>query len=112
MIISTITFSYPNDGRKLKKLIQALVQSGKVACAQVTNYIHSYCIREGKLTKSQEKLVTCKLLESNKSIVLEMIKKQHPYDVPEILIESKECNEEYGKRVEECATKSSSKKSK
>ena len=101
--ICIITFSYPNDGRKLKKMIQALVQSGKVACAQVTNYIHSYYVWEGKFTKSQEKLVTCKLLESNKDIVLEMIKKQHPYDVPEILIETKECNEEYGKRVEESA---------
>lgn len=80
------------------------MQSWKVACAQVINYIHSYYIREGKLTKSQEKLVVCKLAETNKAAVLEMIKKQHPHQVPEILIESKECNEDYGKRVEETKT--------
>jgi uncharacterized protein involved in tolerance to divalent cations len=94
-------FSYPNDGRKLKKFVQWLVQSGKVACAQVTNYVHSYYMREGKFTKTNEKLVVCKLALENKDIVLEMIKKQRPYKVPEILCEVVDCNEEYAKWMEE-----------
>jgi periplasmic divalent cation tolerance protein len=99
--ICLITFSYPNDGRKLKKLVQSLVLSWKVACIQVTNYVHSYYMREGKLTKKQEKLVTCKLLESNSEIVLWLIKNQHPYEIPEILVEKKMVNDEYAHWVEE-----------
>lgn len=103
MDIALVSFSYPNSGRQLKKLIQSLVQSGLVACAQVTNYAHSYFIREGKLKKYQEKLVVCKLLPEYISKVVSMIEKQHPYSIPEILIETKQCNNAYADRVSSCA---------
>lgn len=101
MQIAKITFSYPNDGRKLKKLVQMLVQWWFVACIQVINYMHSYYMREGKLTKEQEKLVVCKTSLDKKDKLIEIIKKNHPYETPEILIEIVECNEEYEKRVGE-----------
>lgn len=101
MLISKITFSYSNDGRKLKKLIQAIVQGGFAACVQVINYMHSYYMREWKLKKEQEKLVVCKTALWNKDRLIEFIKKNHPYSIPEILVETVECNEEYGKWVGE-----------
>ena len=103
MNIAIVSFSYPNNGRQLKKLIQSLVQSGLVACAQVTNYMHSYFVREGKLKKAQEKFVVCKLLPEHTAKVVAAIEKQHPYDIPEILIETKECNQAYGDWVSSCA---------
>lgn len=101
MQIAKISFSYPNDGRKLKRLIQILVQWGFAACVQIINYMHSYYIREGKLKKEQEKLVVCKASVDKKDKLMDIIKKNHPYEVPEILIEIVECNEEYGKWIEE-----------
>lgn len=101
MQIARITFSYSNDGRKLKRLVQMLVQWGFAACVQVMNYMHSYYIREWKLAKEQEKLVVCKTSLDKKDKLIEIVKKNHPYDIPEILIEIVECNEEYGKRVGE-----------
>lgn len=99
--IYLLTFSYPNDGRKLKKLVQSLVQSWKVACIQVTNYVHSYYMREWKLVKKQEKLVTCKLFESNSESAIALIQSQHPYEIPEIILEKKMVNDEYAGWVEE-----------
>lgn len=101
MQIAKITFSYSNDGRKLKKLVQMLVQWWFAAYVQVMNYMHSYYMREGKLTKEQEKLVICKASLDKKDKLIEIIKKNHPYEIPEVLIEIVECNEEYGKWVEE-----------
>ena len=101
MQIARVTFSYSNDGRKLKRLIQMLVQWWFAACVHVINYMHSYYMREGKLKKEQEKLVVCKTTLDKRDKLIEMIKKNHPYEIPEILIEIVECNEEYGKRLEE-----------
>ncbi len=58
-------------------------------------------MREGKLVKKQEKLVTCKLLESNTEAVISLIQSQHPYEVPEIILEKKMVNNEYADWVEE-----------
>lgn len=107
MEISIITFSYPNDGRKLKRLVQGVVQGGFAACIQIMNYVHSYYIREWKLKKAQEKLVVCKTSVDKKDKLIEFVKKQHPYEIPEILAETKECNEEYGKWVIEQTEKKS-----
>ena len=58
-------------------------------------------MREGKFTKEQEKLVYCKTSINKKDKLIEMIKKNHPYKIPEILVEVVECNEEYGKWIGE-----------
>ncbi|HMY80230.1 MAG TPA: divalent cation tolerance protein CutA [Candidatus Absconditabacterales bacterium] len=94
-MISLIIFSYPNDGRKLKRLIQGLVQGKFVACVQVINYVHSYYIREEKFTKSQEKLVVCKTDPLKRSQAVSFIQKQHPYSIPEILTQDVDSNEAY-----------------
>jgi periplasmic divalent cation tolerance protein len=67
--------------------------------------MHSYFMWEGKFTKSQEKLVVSKTTLDKKDKLIEFVKKSHPYDIPEILIEVVECNDEYAKRVEDCCSK-------
>ncbi len=103
MEVAIISFSFPNKGRTLKKLVQQLVQSGLVACVQVTNYVHSYYMHEGKLNKSQEKMVVCKLIPENADKVIDVIQRAHPYSLPEILSETTQCNEAYGERVKNSA---------
>ena len=52
--------TYPNDGRKLKQLITALLKKKLIACANVMNYAKSYYLREGKIKKDEEKLILIK----------------------------------------------------
>lgn len=63
--------------------------------------MHSYYVREGKLTKRQEKRVICKLLESNSEAAIALIQSQHPYEIPEIIFEKKMVNDTYAHWVEE-----------
>jgi len=46
----------------------------------------SYYMREDKLVQKEEKLLLIKTTEVKKNKALAMLKKQHPYDVPEIMI--------------------------
>lgn len=83
MLVAISTF--PNDGRKLKNFIQALVKSGLVACVNRINYVKSYYIREGKLKKEEEKMLVIKFPKDNKEKFTGFFKKNHPYDVPELI---------------------------
>jgi uncharacterized protein involved in tolerance to divalent cations len=43
-------------------------------------------MREGKLEQKEEKLLLIKTTEDKKAKALWLLKKQHPYEVPEIMI--------------------------
>ena len=78
--------TYPNDWRKLKNLITALLKKKLVACVNVLNYTKSYYLREGKIKKDEEKLLLIKFSKGKEPELLEFIKKQHPYKIPELII--------------------------
>lgn len=78
--------TYPNDGRKLKQLITALLKKKLIACANVMNYAKSYYLREGKIKKDEEKLILMKFLKEKESELLPFIKKLHPYEIPELIV--------------------------
>ena len=78
--------TYPNDGRKLKQLITALLKKKLIACANVMNYAKSYYLREGKTKKDEEKLILMKFPKEKESELLPFIKKMHPYEIPELII--------------------------
>jgi len=81
-----IMTSYPNDWRKLKRLITALIKSKTAACVQRMNYVKSYYMREWVMQQKEEKLLIIKTTESKKEKAITMIKQQHPYEIPEIMI--------------------------
>lgn len=83
MLVAISTF--PNEGRKLKNFIQALVKSGLVACVSRINYVKSYYIREGKFQQEEEKILLIKLPKENKDKFTGFFKKNHPYEVPELI---------------------------
>lgn len=75
----------PKDGRGIKRIINILFKKKLVACVQKTTYVTSYYIRENKLTRTPEQLVTFKTLPEHKEELIQTIKKLHPYETPEIL---------------------------
>lgn len=78
--------TYPNDGRKLKQLITALLKKKLIACANVMNYAKSYYLREGKIKKDEEKLILIKFPKEKELELLPFIKKLHPYEIPELIV--------------------------
>lgn len=78
--------TYPNDGRKLKQLITALLKKKLIACANVMNYAKSYYLREGKIKKDEEKLILIKFPKEKEWELLPFIKKLHPYEIPELIV--------------------------
>ena len=92
--------TYPNDWRKLKNLITALLKKKLVACINVLNYAKSYYLREGKIKKDEEKLLLIKFSKEKESELLEFMKKQHPYKIPElVVVPIEKVNEPYLNRL-------------
>ena len=78
--------TYPNEGRKLRQLMTALLKKKLIACANVMNYAKSYYLREGKIKKDEEKLILMKFPKEKESELLPFIKKLHPYEIPELIV--------------------------
>jgi len=77
--------TYPNDGRHLKRLIVAILKQNLGACVQRINYVKAYYIREGEIKKTEEKLLLIKTTSDKQAKLIEFLKKQHPYELPEIM---------------------------
>lgn len=91
-----IKTTYPNTPRECKKFIQGLLGSKSAACVNRVNWVKSYFFWEGKIQSSQELILLIKTLPEKKEKCIAFIKKNHPYDVPEIsVIEIDEQNTEY-----------------
>ena len=45
----------------------------------------SYYLREGKIKREEEKLLLIKTTDDKKERLIAFIKKQHPYEVPELI---------------------------
>lgn len=87
--------SFPNDGRKLRYFIMALLKSGLVACIQRLNYAKSYYFREGELKREEEKILLIKTIDTNLPAIKQFFAKQHPHKLPEMLIFTPETTPEY-----------------
>ena len=91
-----IKTTYPNKPRECKKFIQGLLGSKSAACVNRINGVKSYFFWEWKIQSSQELILLIKTLPEKKEKCIAFIKKNHPYEVPEIsVIEIDEQNPEY-----------------
>lgn len=91
-IISS-TFDKLEDAEKTGQL---LLESRKIACAQISSPIISLYRWKGQLERAQEVVLTVKTLPGNLSAVQAMLEKLHPYETPEILVRSdSEVSEKY-----------------
>ena len=104
MLIAMTTF--PNDGRKLKQLIQWLVRWGIASCVQRINYVKSYYMREWAFKKEEEKILIIKFPKENKEQLTSFLKKNHPYQVPELVfLAPEDVDKVYLERVQSQAKK-------
>lgn len=91
-IISS-TFDRLDDAEALGR---RLLESRRIACAQISSPIISLYRWKNKLERSEEVVLTLKTLPKNLGLVQAQLEDQHPYDTPEILIRSDcEVSEEY-----------------
>lgn len=77
--------TFPNDGRKLKQFIQWLIRSGIASSVQRINYVKSYYMLEWKLKNDEQKIVIIKFPKENKDQLTSFVKKNHPYQIPELV---------------------------
>jgi len=101
MSAAILMMTYPNDGRKLQRLIIAILKQWLAKCVNRINYVKSYYLREGKLKRDEEKLLLIKTTQDKKEKLIAFIKKQHPYDTPELIwLQPEEVDEKYLKWLE------------
>lgn len=94
--------TYPNDWRKLRNLITALLKKKLVACCNVINYWKSYYLWENKIKKDEEKIIFIKFPKEKEWELITFIKKNHPYKIPELVILNPESvDENYLNRIYE-----------
>lgn len=69
---------YPNDGRKLQRLIIAVLKQGLATSINRLNYVKKYTLIAGKLHREEEKILLIKSDEEKKEKLLAFLEKQHP----------------------------------
>ncbi len=74
------------DMETAKKMAKVLLEERLVACANIIPNVHSLYWWEGKIEEDTELIVLLKTRESLVHIIMEKIKRLHPYDVPAILV--------------------------
>ncbi|XP_026192620.1 uncharacterized protein LOC113147180 [Cyclospora cayetanensis] len=68
-----------------KSIADHLVGNHLAACVQLVPAIESVYQWKGKIEKSSEVLLIIKTQRSNAQLVVDAIKQQHSYDVPEVV---------------------------
>jgi periplasmic divalent cation tolerance protein len=102
-VLIMVTTGGRNDAERIG---EALVVEHLAACCSVVPMIHSFYYWEGQLKREHEALLLIKTVESRAEAVLEYVRANHAYQVPEILKVSIEGGfPEYLKWLEEQVTK-------
>jgi len=64
----------------------AVLKKWLATCIQRINNVKSYYVWEGKITKSEEKILFIKTTTEKKDALMKFIHKLHPFDTPQIII--------------------------
>jgi len=73
-----IILTYPNDGRKLRYFINALLKSKAATQIKRLNYVKSYTLQDNKIHKEEEKILLIDFLPENEAKLKALITKNHP----------------------------------
>ncbi len=91
-----IMTTYPAKPKELKQFIYRILGSKLAMCVNKINYVKSYYIWEWKIKNDNENILLIKTSKDKVKKLQAFLDKNHPYDVPEILIlEPNEVNESY-----------------
>lgn len=81
---------------------ETLIRERVAACVNVIDVGLSVYFWEGKVVREAEKLLLIKTEESKAQQAVELLKRIHPYKVPEIItLRPQQVNEEYAKWVKD-----------
>jgi periplasmic divalent cation tolerance protein len=75
-----------DDRSKAEELARGAVRARLAACAQVGGPITSVYWWQGEVETAEEHTVTFKATSAGAGALVEHLKAEHPYDVPEILV--------------------------
>ncbi len=94
--IATITTTVGSREQAID-LARHLVEAKLAACVQIDGPIQSLYRWIGDICNESEFRLTCKSLLRLAQAIIELVKEKHPYELPEILIASVDCSEEYAR---------------
>ncbi|MDP8212290.1 MAG: divalent-cation tolerance protein CutA [Candidatus Zapsychrus exili] len=80
-----VVFVTTKDRKEAKKISDLLIEKKLVACVNIVDKISSIFWWEGKVSKEDEALLIMKTKEDCFQEIVEEVKAQHSYDVPEII---------------------------
>lgn len=83
-----------------KRLAHAVLHARLAACVQVEP-ITAYFHWEGALEECRELRVACKTAESAMPALMALLRKQHPYTLPQLVVQPVQASAEYGCWVDE-----------
>ena len=84
-----------------KKLANLLFHENVIGCAQVSGPLQSYYRWEGRMENSTEYMLSVKTLAYHRQRIVQLLEKNHPYDVPEITSKVLDfVSEDYGRWLE------------
>lgn len=64
----------------------AVLKKWLASCIQRINNVKSYYVWEGRIAKTEEKILLIKTTNEKKDALTKFIHKLHPYDTPEIIV--------------------------
>lgn len=67
------------------KLVNALLSERVCACVNIISKVDSYFWWQGKINRAQESLLMIKTKDAMFHRLKELVEKNHPYEVPEII---------------------------
>ncbi len=79
-VITTI-----DDEKKAENMAELLLSRKVCACVQISGPIKSIYWWKGKIEKSEEYYISIKTTKDKFNIVMDIIKENHSYEVPEII---------------------------
>lgn len=97
-----VGISTASSGEEAGKIARKLVESRLAACVNIIPGIRSVYEWEGEIREEGEALILIKTVSENQVKIVQKIKKEHSYEVPEIIfLEVKEGEERYLRWVEQ-----------
>jgi len=81
----SIIYSTTSNVEEAKKIARILVEEKLVACVNIIPKIESIYRWQGKIEEGNESVLLAKTIDKNVGQVIQRIKDNHSYDVPDIV---------------------------
>lgn len=95
LALVTTTVATPADAQRLA---QAVLQARLAACIQVQAITSHYCW-QGALREDAEQRLDCKTTAQAVPALLALLRAQHPYDLPELVVQPLRASVDYAQWV-------------